>query len=48
MRLYDLQAQTRARSVSSGAISGAQRLLLLVNDTAANRRVLRAYPEYLD
>ena len=45
MRLYDLQAQTR-RILLKWRDSGAERLLLLVNDTDANRRVLRTFPDY--
>ena len=46
MRLFDLQAQTR-RIHLKWRDSGAERLLVLINDTAGNRRVLRTYPEYL-
>ena len=46
MRLYDLQAQTR-RIRLKWRDSGAERLLLLVNDTHANRRVLRTLPGIL-
>jgi transcriptional regulator with XRE-family HTH domain len=45
MRLYDVQAQTRRISMK-WRDSGADRLLLLINDTESNRRVLRTYPEY--
>jgi transcriptional regulator with XRE-family HTH domain len=45
MRLYDIQAQTR-RIFMKWRDSGAERLLLLINDTSANRRVLRTYPDY--
>jgi transcriptional regulator with XRE-family HTH domain len=46
MRLYDLQSQTR-RIHLKWRDSGAERPLLLINDTAVNRCVLRTYPEYL-
>jgi transcriptional regulator with XRE-family HTH domain len=46
MRLYDLQAQTR-RIMVKWRDSGAPRMLLLINDTRANRRIVRAYPQYL-
>ena len=45
MRLYDLQAQTR-RILLKWRDSGAQRLLLLISDTQANRRSLRTFPAY--
>ena len=47
MRLYDLQAQTR-RILLKWRDSGTQRLPLLINDSRANRRILRTYPDYLD
>ncbi len=45
MRLYDLQAQMR-RIFMKWRDSGAERLLLLINDTHANRLVLRTFPDY--
>ena len=45
MRLYDVQAQAR-RILLKWRDSGADRLLLLVNDSHSNRRVLRSFPEY--
>src|SRR4051794_38912618 len=47
MRLYDLQAQIR-RIHLKWRDSGAQRLLLLISDSHANRRALRTYPSYLN
>jgi hypothetical protein len=44
-KLHDAQAQTR-RLFGKWRDSGAQRLLLIVADTAANRRVLRELPAY--
>jgi transcriptional regulator with XRE-family HTH domain len=44
-RLYDIQAQMR-RILLKWRDSGAERLLLVIADTDANRRVLRTFPEY--
>jgi transcriptional regulator with XRE-family HTH domain len=46
MRLYDMQSQMR-RLLLKWRDSGAERLLLLINDTRPNRNVLRTFPEYL-
>jgi transcriptional regulator with XRE-family HTH domain len=45
MRLYDVQDQTR-RLMLKWRDSGVNDLLLLVNDTAANRAVIRTFPDY--
>jgi transcriptional regulator with XRE-family HTH domain len=45
MGLYDLQAQMR-RILLKWRDSGAQRILLLINDTLANRRAITSFPEY--
>lgn len=44
-RLYDVQSQTR-RVLLKWRDSGADRLLLVVADTRANRRVLAEFPDY--
>ena len=44
-RLYDVQAQTR-RNLLKWRDSGAERLLLVVADTRANRRVLAEFADY--
>lgn len=41
----DIQAQMR-RILLKWRDSGAERLLLVIADTDANRRVLRTFPEY--
>ena len=46
MRLYDLQAQMR-RILLKWRDSGADRLLLLIANTASNRAVVRSFPDYL-
>ncbi len=46
MRLYDMQAQLR-RILLKWRDSGADRMLLLIADTQANRHALRTYPDYL-
>lgn len=45
LRLHDVQAQTR-RIHLKWRDSGAERLLLVIADSAANRRALRSFPEY--
>jgi transcriptional regulator with XRE-family HTH domain len=47
MRLYDVQDQSR-RLVLKWRDSGADRLLLLLNDTAAVRDVVRSHPDYFN